>query len=62
MQQIQIKVSNKLYRNLEILAQVQKVEPAEMLEQIINSVDFQNSVNDLVKMANMLYNAQKGGL
>ena len=62
MQQIEIKVSNKLYKNLEILAQVQKVEPAEMLEQIINSVDFQNSVNDLVKMANMLYNAQKGGL
>ena len=62
MQEIQIKVSNKLYKNLEILAQVQKVEPAEMLEQIINSVDFQNSVNDLVKMANMLYNAQKGGL
>lgn len=62
MQKIEIKVSNKLYKNLEILAQVQKVEPTEMLEQIINSIDFQNSVNDLVKMANMLYNSQKGGL
>lgn len=62
MKKIEINVSNKLYKSLEILATVQQVEANQMLEQIINSIEFQNSVNDLVKMANMLYNSQKGGL
>lgn len=61
MEKLEINISNKLYKSLEILADVQKVKPNEMLEQIINSIEFQNSVNELVKMANMLYNSQKGG-